>query len=97
LESRRRARSFPPVSAPSNYLVRVSLLLEGVLALTEKVVAQRASWAASVGEWAFLLEVSGLTEHVLPPEAVSDPSVALGFLWFVRFSLETTMVALTGG
>jgi hypothetical protein len=85
------------MSAPSNYLVRVSLFLEGVLALTEKVVAKRAAWLASSGDWMFLLEVSSLTEHVLPPEAINDPGVALGFLWFVRFSLESTMVALTSG
>jgi hypothetical protein len=82
------------MSVPPTYLLRVSLLLEGVLALTQKVVTQRGDWRASAMEWDFLLEVSGLTERVLPPEAVGDARAALGFLWFARFRLETSMVAL---
>jgi hypothetical protein len=83
------------MSVPPAHLLRVSALLEGVLSLTQKVVTKRAAWRASATEWEFLLEVSGLTERVLPPEAVDDASSALGFLWFARFRLETSMVTLS--
>ena len=89
-----RAFSTSVMSVPPAYLLRVSLLLEGVLALTQKVVTERGDWRASSTEWQFLLEVSGLTERVLPPEAEDDASAALGFLWFARFRLETSMVTL---
>jgi hypothetical protein len=77
-----------------DYLLRVSLFLAGVLALAEKVVAKRLNWRASSADWEFLLDVSGLTERVLPPEAAHDASAALAFLFVVRFSLETTMATL---
>jgi hypothetical protein len=81
----------PPVS-PS--LQRVSELLARVLALTDKVISERVTWKASPPEWDFLLEVSSLTERVLPAEAATDPSAALAFLLLVRFSLESTVRAL---
>jgi hypothetical protein len=81
-----------PAATP--YLQRVSELLAGVLALTDKVISERATWKASPAEWAFLLEVSSLTERVLPAEAATDPSSALGFLLLVRFSLESTLRTL---
>jgi hypothetical protein len=77
------------MSAATPYLQRVSELLAGVLSLTE-VIAERTSPA----EWDFLLEVSSLTERVLPGEAAHDPSAALAFLLLVRFSLESTARAL---
>jgi hypothetical protein len=80
--------------SPPDYLLRVSLLFAAVLALTEKVVAERGYWTASPTEWELLLEVSGLTEHVLPEAAFDNPSAALGFLWVVRTSLETTMTTI---
>jgi hypothetical protein len=81
-----------PAATP--YLQRVSELLSGVLALTDKVIAERTVWKASPAEWAFLLEVSSLTERVLPEEAATDPSSALSFLLLVRFSLEATLRSL---
>ena len=82
------------MAAATPYLQRVLELLTGVLTLTDKVIAQRTSWQASPAEWAFLLEVSTLTERVLPAEAAHDPSAALAFLLLVRFSLESTARAL---
>jgi hypothetical protein len=82
------------MSAATPYLQRVSELLARVLALTDKVIAERTSWRASPAEWDFLLEVSSLTERVLPAEAADDPSTALAFLLLVRFSLESTARAL---
>jgi hypothetical protein len=81
-----------PAAPP--YLQRVSELLAGVLALTDRVISERTTWKASPPEWDFLLEVSSLTERVLPAEAATDPSSALAFLLLVRFSLESTLRAL---
>jgi hypothetical protein len=80
--------------AATAYLQRVSELLAGVLTLTDKVISQRTAWKASPSEWDFLLEVSSLTERVLPAEAANDASAALAFLLLVRFSLESTLRAL---
>jgi hypothetical protein len=84
----------PDMPAGTPYLQRVSQLLAGVLALTDKVISERTTWKASGAEWDFLLEVSSLTERVLPAEASSDPSSALAFLLLVRFSLESTLRSL---
>ena len=81
-----------PAATP--YLQRVSELLARVLGLTDKVISERGTWKASAAEWDFLLEVSSLTERVLPAEAASDPSTALAFLLLVRFSLESTLRTL---
>ncbi len=81
-----------PAATP--YLQRVSELLARVLALTDKVISERVAWKASPAEWDFLLEVSSLTERVLPAEAATDPSAALAFLLLARFSLESTVRAL---
>jgi hypothetical protein len=72
-------------------------LLAGVLALAEEVVLKRASWLASRGHWAFLLEVSSVTEHPLPPLSATDASAALAFLLVVRLSLEATLHDLRKG
>ena len=58
-----------PAATP--YLQRVSELLARVLALTDKVISERVTWKASAAEWDFLLEVSSLTERVLPAEAAT--------------------------
>jgi hypothetical protein len=81
-----------PAATP--YLQRVSELLARVLALTDKVISERVGWKASPAEWDFLLEVSSLTERVLPAEAATDPSAVLAFLLLVRFSLESTVRTL---
>ncbi len=82
------------VPAASPYLQRVADLLASVLALTDKVITERATWKASPPDWDLLLEVSSLTERVLPADAATDPSSALAFLLLVRFSLESTLRTL---
>jgi hypothetical protein len=72
----------------------VSRLLLGVIALSQTVVAERTAWTASGDQWDFLLEVSSVTEHPVPPSSKSDASAALGFLLKVRLSLEATLQTL---
>ena len=85
------------MSTSVDYGFRVASLLAGVLALAEEVVLKRASWLASRGQWAFLLEVSSVTEHPLPPLSAMDASAALAFLLVVRLSLEATLHDLRKG
>jgi len=82
------------VSNLADYVFRVSSLLVGVLALAEEVVRKRATWTPSQAQWAFLLEVSSVTEHPIPPLSAIDASAALAFLLVVRLSFEATLGAL---
>jgi hypothetical protein len=79
------------VSTSADYVFRVSRSLAGVLTLAEEVVRKRAIWTASRAQWAFLLDVSSITEHPLPPLSATDASAALAFLLVVRLSLEATL------
>ncbi len=77
------------MTAPVDPLQRVLQMLVEVLALTDRVVAQRASWRASSEDSDFLSEVASLTSQTDPEEASKSATKALSFLLFARFTLET--------
>jgi hypothetical protein len=78
----------------ANSQARVEQLLSNVLLLTERVIANKHTWAATPEDVEVMNRVSGITNQTLPAEAFRSVTVALGFLHMGKFHLETLVAQL---
>jgi hypothetical protein len=77
-------------------LARVETLLQGVLGLTQHVIANKHAWKASPDEASLLHEAASVMGRPLAPEALNSVTGALAFLLMAKFALEALRDGIRG-
>jgi hypothetical protein len=75
---------------------RVETLLQGVLGLTQQVIANKHAWKASTDQASLLHEAASVMGRPLAPKALNSVTGALAFLLMTKFALEALRDGIRG-